>query len=175
MSHTLDTQLRVPQQREQVFPFFSDAFNLERITPPELQFKVLTPAPVEVAEGTRIRYRLKLWGVPFHWETLISCWEPPFRFVDEQLSGPYRVWSHRHEFIPTHGGTLVCDHVDYELPAAALGNLAHPLVRRQLIRIFQYRHEVLHGIFCGEGRTESGIVLDAAGDGVTTAALGPAD
>jgi ligand-binding SRPBCC domain-containing protein len=174
VTHTLHTQLRVPHSREAVFPFFSDAFNLERITPPELGFHVLTPAPIEIGEGTRIRYRLRLWGIPFHWETLISCWEPPYRFVDEQLSGPYRLWSHRHEFIPTHNGTLVCDHVEYALPFGVAGELSHPLVRRQLIRIFRYRHEVLYRLFCGDGAAESGIVVDAAHDDVRTKVLGPA-
>jgi ligand-binding SRPBCC domain-containing protein/predicted DCC family thiol-disulfide oxidoreductase YuxK len=162
MLHTLDTQIRVPRPREDVFPFFCDAFNLERITPPELRFAILTPKPVEMRTGARIRYRLSLWGVPFQWETLISCWEPPYRFVDEQISGPYRRWVHRHELVETPGGTLVYDHVDYELPLAPFGDLFHPLLRKQLARIFRYRHEVLHTIFDSDDFRRAPLLIDAA-------------
>jgi ligand-binding SRPBCC domain-containing protein/predicted DCC family thiol-disulfide oxidoreductase YuxK len=161
MLHTLDTQIRLPLPREQVFPFFCDAANLERITPAELQFRILTPAPIEMGEGTRIRYRLSLWGVPFHWETLISCWEPPFRFVDEQVSGPYRRWVHRHELVETAQGTMIYDHVDYELPLTPIGDVAHPLLRRQLARIFRYRHQVLHALFESDDMPNAPLLIDA--------------
>lgn len=148
--HTLDTQFLVPQSRDELFPFFCDAFNLERITPPELRFSILTPRPIELAAGARIGYRLRLWGVPFGWRTLISLWEPPVRFVDEQISGPFGRWVHRHEFVPTGQGTIIRDHVDYALPLSPLSEFAHPLMRRQLTRIFRYRHQVLHSMFCSE-------------------------
>jgi len=162
MKHTIDTQIRIPRQRDEVFPFFGDAFNLERITPGEMQFEILTPPPVEMREGTRIRYRLRLWGVPFHWETVIRCWEPPYRFVDEQVAGPYRRWVHRHELVDTPRGTLVYDHVDYELPLSPFGELFHPLLRRQLVRIFRYRHSVLHGLFESDDLPTAPVVIDAA-------------
>ncbi len=148
--HTLDTQFFVPRTRDELFPFFCDAFNLERITPPELKFRVLRPRPIELREGARIEYRLRLWGVPFGWRTLISLWEPPVRFVDEQTSGPFGRWVHRHEFVPTGQGTIIRDHVDYALPLSPLSGFAHPLMRRQLTRIFRYRHQILHAMFCAE-------------------------
>lgn len=162
MKHTLDTQIRIPLPREEVFPFFGDASNLERITPEELQFSILTPLPVDMKEGTRIHYRLKLWGVPFRWETVIRCWEPPFRFVDEQVSGPYRRWVHRHELMETPRGTLVYDHVDYELPFALLGELFHPLLRRQLARIFRFRHSALHALFASDDLPSAPLLIDAS-------------
>ena len=168
MEHTLDFQIELPRVREAVFPFFRDAFNLERITPPELRFRVLTPGPIEMGPGARILYRLRLWGVPFGWETVISRWEPPVRFVDEQVAGPYRRWVHLHEFVPTSRGTLVRDHVDYALPFSPVGEVVHPLVlgrqvtglvagydltplvRGQLNRIFRYRQQALRRIFPGD-------------------------
>ncbi len=161
MTHTLDTHIRIPLPREDVFPFFCDASNLERITPDELHFEIVTP-PVEMKEGARIRYRLKLWGVPFHWETIIRRWEPPFRFVDEQVSGPYRRWVHRHELVETPDGTMIYDHVDYELPLAPLGDLFHPLLRRQLARIFRYRHNTLHKLFASDDYPTAPLLIDAA-------------
>ncbi len=146
--HTLDTELLVPQTREDLFPFFCDASNLERITPPELNFRILTPRPIGMEEGALIEYRLRLRGIPFRWRTRISCWQPPAGFVDEQVSGPFRQWVHRHEFLTTGAGTRVIDHVDYALPLTPLGEVAHPIVRRQLSRIFRYRHAVLHQVFC---------------------------
>ncbi|MGB5621242.1 MAG: SRPBCC family protein [Gammaproteobacteria bacterium] len=145
--HTLDTELLVPQTREDLFPFFCDASNLERITPPELRFRILTPRPIEMAEGALIEYRLRLWGIPFSWRTRISRWTPPESFVDEQISGPFGLWVHRHDFVHADAGTLIRDHVDYALPLAPVGELVHPLLRRQLTRIFSYRQEVLHGLF----------------------------
>ena len=162
MRHTLDTRIRLPQPREEVFPFFCDANNLERITPDELEFHIETPAPVEMREGARIHYRLKLWGVPFSWETEITCWEPPFRFVDEQASGPYRRWVHRHELVETPDGTVIYDHVEYELPFGLVGNLFHPLLRRQLGRIFHYRHTVLHRLFGSQDLPAAPVLIDTA-------------
>lgn len=161
MLHTLDTQIRLPVPREEVFPFFCDAFNLERITPAELRFRILSPGPIEMGEGTRIRYRLSLWGIPFKWETVIRCWEPPYRFVDEQVSGPYRRWVHRHELVETPQGTMIYDHVDYELPLSPVGDVFHPVLRRQLARIFRFRHQVLHSLFESDDFPEAPLLIDA--------------
>ena len=135
---------------DNVFPFFAAAENLERITPPELAFRIVTPTPITVAEGTLIDYRLRLFGVPFGWQTRISVWEPPQRFVDEQLRGPYRSWTHLHTFESLDGGTRMTDRVTYSLPLRPFSAPVLPLVRRQLDRIFRYRARVIHEILTGE-------------------------
>ncbi len=146
--HVLTRTQRIPRPREEVFAFFADARNLERITPPELHFRILTPAPIQLRAGALIDYRLSLFGVPFPWRTEIEIWEPGVRFVDRQLRGPYRRWHHTHLFEDAPGGTLMHDRVEYELPLGPLGDLAHALlVRRQLHAIFDHRREVIGRLF----------------------------
>lgn len=147
--HAVHSQFELPLPLDAVFPFFAAAENLERITPPELRFKILTPMPVDMRLGTLLDYRLSLFGVPFHWHTEIAAWEPPHRFVDVQLRGPYALWAHTHTFEETESGTLVDDHVRYRLPLSPLGELALPLVRRQLERIFTYRRKAVRAALLG--------------------------
>jgi ligand-binding SRPBCC domain-containing protein len=139
MRHRFATSIVLPLPLDRVFPFFADAANLEVITPPELRFQILTPEPIEMRVGALIRYRLRLMGVPFEWLTRIAEWHPPHEFVDEQLEGPYKIWVHRHRFVEQADGTRVDDQVDYELPFFPIGEVASPVVKLQVRRIFAYR------------------------------------
>ncbi len=124
----------------ETFAFFSDAGNLERLTPPWLNFRILTPRPIAMGVGTLIDYRIVLYGVPIPWRTRIDIWEPGVRFVDRQLSGPYLWWHHEHRFDAIEGGTRVTDHVEY-LPRMRW--VSSGFVRRDVERIFAYRQEIL--------------------------------
>ena len=140
----LTTTAWLPASREAVFAFFADARNLERLTPPWLHFRILTPGTIAMRTGTRIDYRIWLHGIPLRWQSLISGWNPPRQFVDEQVSGPYRHWVHTHTFEEENGGTRVNDSVEFEVIA---GWLTGRLVMRDLRMIFAYRQEMLGGIF----------------------------
>lgn len=151
--YRLQTNLVLPQSPADVFAFFGDAFQLELITPPWLCFQVTTPPPIEMTEGTLIDYRLRIHGIPLRWRTRITVWEPPHRFVDEQLKGPYRWWRHEHRFEAVAGGTRIYDQVDYGVPC---GWPIHGLfVRRQLQRIFHYRQATLLQLPVLQGKGKS--------------------
>jgi len=139
--HVLRREQRLPGPPEDVFPFFADARNLEAITPPWLGFRVVTDSPIDMRSGASIEYRLKLRGVPLRWRTRIAVWDPPHRFVDVQIAGPYRLWHHTHDFAADGaGGTVMRDTVRYAIPFGPLGRLAHALVvRRDLDAIFGFR------------------------------------
>lgn len=142
--YILTRSLTLDLPRAEVFDFFADAANLERITPPELSFHIVTPQPLEIKQGTLIDYKLKLRGLPVKWRTEISVWNPPHSFTDRQISGPYKQWIHRHTFTalsPTR--TLIEDEVKYRLPLEPLGDLAHLLIRRELDHIFDYRQKAV--------------------------------
>jgi hypothetical protein len=151
--HRLVRRQLIPCSAAEAFAFFSDATNLEAITPPFLRFQILTPAPILIQPGTLIDYRLRLFGMPITWQTLIDTFEPNRRFTDTQLRGPYRRWHHLHEFTPVDGGTLMTDCVEYELSCGALGALAHALVvRRTLERIFDYRRDKVAELLGATGK-----------------------
>lgn len=136
--------MELPLPLEEAFNFFADVANLQRITPPELNFYIITHLPITMREGAKIDFRLSLLGVPFNWQTEISVWLPPHRFVDRQVKGPYAEWVHTHTFRSSNGDrTIMEDDVTYTLPSLPLGELAHPLVRNQLERIFFYRRETI--------------------------------
>jgi ligand-binding SRPBCC domain-containing protein len=141
----LQTDLWLPKPIQEVFEFFSDAGNLQLITPPWLNFEILTPRPIAMRAGARIDYRLRLHGFPVRWQTEITAWEPPFRFVDEQRRGPYRVWIHEHRFESRNGGTRVEDQVRYRPPGGRL--IEWLFVRRDVNRIFAFRRQKLEELF----------------------------
>ena len=152
-TRTLIRETWVPQQPEEVFEYFSRAENLEDLTPPELKFKILTPTPIPMSEGTLIEYRITLGAFLMNWRTLISAWEPPVRFVDEQLRGPYLLWRHEHTFHAKQGGTMIRDQVDYRVPGWFLEPIIHALfVGKSLQRIFDFRSEIIKRQF---GETKS--------------------
>jgi ligand-binding SRPBCC domain-containing protein len=143
--HNVVRRQRVELPIADAFCFYGEARNLEAITPPWLGFEVTTPGPLAMAAGTRIDYRLELHRVPVHWRTRIEVWEPPHRFVDLQVSGPYALWEHTHSFQPLgETATMIGDHVRYALPLGPLGELANLLfVRRDVERIFDYRRQAV--------------------------------
>jgi ligand-binding SRPBCC domain-containing protein len=140
-----ETELWVPRQREEVFAFFSDASNLEMLTPPWLSFSILTPQPIAMRAGALIDYRLRLHGIGLRWQTEITVWDPPHRFVDEQRRGPYRRWVHEHRFETRNGGTVVRDRVEYVVLGGWVFNRL--FVRRDVERIFEFRRAKLLDLF----------------------------
>ncbi len=146
----------VPHPRHEVFAFFSDIRNLERITPPRLHFKILTPLPCELAAGTLIDYRLKLCGIPFHWQTCIDQFEPDDFFTDTQRRGPYRHWYHEHRFSDVPEGTLIEDHVRYQLWGGPLAWPLHSLfIKRSLRKIFAFRKQAVDTLLASPSPSSS--------------------
>lgn len=135
----------LPRTLNEVFPFFADARNLEELTPPWLRFDVVTPEPIPMAVGTTINYRLLWRGIPLRWTSEIAAWEPPHRFIDRQLRGPYRLWHHDHRFEAHENGTNVIDEVDYAVWGGAIANRLG--VARDIDKIFAYRSARLRELF----------------------------
>jgi ligand-binding SRPBCC domain-containing protein len=140
-----ELRIWLPHPINEVFEFFSDAMNLEELTPSWLQFRVLTPGPIQIRQGTEIDYRLKLRGIPVRWRSKISVWDPPHRFVDEQLRGPYRQWIHEHRFTEDANGTTCEDTVNYAPIGGAL--IDKLFVAQEIKQIFAYRTQRLQAIF----------------------------
>jgi len=141
----LERSQRVDVPVDAAFAFYGDAVNLEPMTPPWLRFEVITPDPVELGAGALLDYRLRLHGFPIRWQTRIEIWEPPYRFVDTQARGPYRLWEHTHLFEPDgDGATVIHDRIRYSIPYGPLGALADRFfVRRDLKRIFDFRAQAV--------------------------------
>ncbi|HEX8121979.1 MAG TPA: SRPBCC family protein [Solirubrobacteraceae bacterium] len=150
----LEREQRLPAPPAAVFPFFADARNLEAITPPLLRFRVVTPEPIVMRPGTVIQYRLRLRGVSMSWLTTIQEWDPPHRFVDVQLRGPYALWHHQHDLRDDgEGGTVMRDTVHYAIGFGPFGELAHRLlVRRDLEAIFDFRAQRVQRLTCADLR-----------------------
>jgi uncharacterized protein len=138
----------VPRPLAEVFDFFSKAENLEKLTPSWLNFHILSVEPSPVRKGTLIRYSLRWRIFPIRWTTEIIEWEPPYRFVDVQLKGPYKLWHHEHRFVAEGNGTRIVDDVQYALPFGFLGSIAHKLkVKNDVETIFAYRTQVVNRLF----------------------------
>ncbi|MGP0566019.1 MULTISPECIES: TIGR01777 family oxidoreductase [unclassified Nitrospina] len=139
-THEMRMEQWVPKPIDTIFEFYSDAKNLEILTPPFLNFSVTGQSTREMEEGTRINYRLKLYGIPFRWQSIIMDWSPNNRFSDIQVVGPYWLWHHTHDFIEQDGGTLIRDRAIYRVPMWTPGDLfIYPIVRRDLEKIFSFR------------------------------------
>jgi ligand-binding SRPBCC domain-containing protein len=141
----LNKTLWLSQPRPKIFEFFANPHNLDRLTPPWLKFQLLSPLSTVIRAGTLLHYRLRLHGIPIRWQSEISVWEPPERFVDRQTKGPYSLWIHEHTFREKKDGTLVGDSVEYAVPGGIVVNWL--VVARDLERIFQYRHQMLQQLF----------------------------
>jgi ligand-binding SRPBCC domain-containing protein len=146
--HRLSREQWIPAPIEDLFAFFSDAYNLEAITPPWVHFAIRTPRPIPMRADARIEYVLRLAGLPFSWRTRIVTWDPPHGFVDVQERGPYALWEHTHRFSPCGGGVLMEDAVRYALPFGPLGALVHAVaVRPALGAIFDFRFDAIRARF----------------------------
>ena len=134
---------------EDVFDFFSKPENLSLITPPRLRFDILTPTPLEMKEGQLIDYSLKiLYLIKLHWRTLITDYQKPYKFIDQQIKGPYTFWYHTHTFEEKDGGTLIKDNLKYVIPFGWIGRAIHFIyIKHDINGIFQYRHKILNDIF----------------------------
>ena len=142
----LERETVVPVSLEQTFAFFSEATNLERLTPGWLNFHIRSAGPLQMREGLLIDYVITLRGLPIPWKTRIDVWDPGVRFVDRQINGPYLWWHHEHRFEAVGGGTRVIDRVEF---APRLRWVTGGLVRRDVERIFEFRQEALKQIFAG--------------------------
>ena len=147
-AEVFDSVQWIPRTPSEVFPFFSDAGNLERLTPPWLSFRLEQVSTPEMSQGTLINYRLKIHGFPIRWQSRIEDWKPGSQFVDVQLRGPYALWHHTHRFESFRGGTLLHDRIRFRLPFGSIGNaVGGGRVRSDVSAIFRYRHEAIGKLF----------------------------
>jgi len=146
--HILKRESVINENITKVFDFFSNAENLNLITPPELGFKIITKLPVEMKVGAIINYKIKLNGIDFNWKTEITKWEPPFCFEDTQIKGPYKLWIHEHRFKEFEGKTIMIDKVEYLSPGGIFEIIPHKLfVEKKVESIFDFRERKLKDLF----------------------------
>ena len=132
---------------EKIFDFFSKPENLKKITPEKLSFKILTPTPIVMNKGTLIDYTIRLFKIPIHWRTVITDYDPPHKFVDQQLKGPYVFWHHTHTFEEKDGGVEMIDKVSYVIPMGLLGRFMHFIwIKNDLKKIFSHREKIIDNI-----------------------------
>lgn len=148
--HEFKTSMKLPLGIDEVFSFFCDTANLEKITPPQFNLHLLTPRPIEITQGMIMDYKLKLYGFPLRWQLKIADWNPPHQFIDEQIRGPFRVWIHTHRFREEKGGTIIEDHIRYALRFWPMGEIASPLVRAQVKWLFKYRQQGIQDSLLGK-------------------------
>ena len=147
-SYELKRNQFIPQPIEQVFSFFSKPENLEKITPQNLHFSILTSIPIDMKTGQVIDYLIRLKGIKICWSSIISSYDPPHSFVDEQIQGPFTNWVHSHNFKEKNGGTIIIDHVKYSIPFGLIGRIANNIfVEKDLVDIFDYREKTIMEIF----------------------------
>ena len=150
--YTLENHQFIKAPLKNVFDFFSKPENLKEITPSKLNFKILTPTPISMKEGTMIDYTIELFGIPLHWRTLITKFDPPNQFIDEQLKGPYLFWHHTHTFIEKDGGVEMSDKVLYTIPMGFFGRFLHFIwIKNDLKKIFSHREKVIDKILANNG------------------------
>jgi ligand-binding SRPBCC domain-containing protein len=146
--HSIIRKTIIKRPLQEVFQFFSKAENLNKLTPKELEFKILTPLPIKMGKGTLIDYKIKLNGIPFHWKTEICEWKENEFFADQQLKGPYRIWYHTHSFSAVEGGTEMTDEVKYLSPGWFLEPIIQALyIKKKVEGVFDYRNSKLKEIF----------------------------
>ena len=153
-THTLKFKQTINSSLNEVYDFFSKPENLSKITPEKLNFTILTPTPIRMKDGQVIDYTIKILGKTIRWKTLITAFEPPYMFVDQQLSGPYSMWHHKHLFKKTSNGIEIEDHICYAMPFGVLGELVNWLwVKKDLEKIFLYRQNVIKKYFKNKGES----------------------
>ncbi|MBT3589663.1 MAG: SRPBCC family protein [Candidatus Marinimicrobia bacterium] len=146
--YKITTKQIIKRPLVEIFAFFSRPENLSLITPDHLDFKILTPPPIEMKKGALIDYIIRIFKAPIHWQTLITSYEPPYKFVDKQIKGPYKYWHHTHTFVEGSDGVEIHDEIQYSVPFGIIGKLLHAIwIKNNLNYIFEYRREVIHNLF----------------------------
>ena len=146
--HVYNQVTYINRPLSEVFEFFSKAENLNKLTPPILEFKIITPLPIKMEKGTFIDYKIKLNGISFKWKTQITAWENNHRFIDTQIKGPYKIWIHEHLFEEENGQVKMTDTVQYLSPGWFLEPIINKLyISKKVEEIFAYRTIELDKLF----------------------------